>query len=199
MLRAFPFDKNYDIKVEEIVKGGKFFEGGDFYLSAEKMAHTVDCNAYAFVKKGQLRIDKEKLKEARIPSGPLLKKLKEGKNISYNRKKFLAKNLTYQEGDKKVSFVLDTSDNKKIISLAKDSDILVCEATFGEDMEEKAKEHRHLTSRNAAEIAKKSNSNKLVLTHISQRYEKDSREILESAKKVFKNSMLVKDLDVLEV
>ena len=193
MLKAFP----YEIKVHEI--SGKFFEKDGFYLAAERMAHTTFCNAYAFVKKGLLRIDREKLKKAKIPSGPLLKKLKEGKNISYEGKKYLAKNLTYQEGDRKVSFVLDTAMNSRIAPFVKDSDVLVCESSFSAELEEKAKEHRHMTSEQAARVAKDSNSKKLILTHISQRHENNSQEILNEAKKVFKNAVLAEDLKSFEV
>ncbi len=199
MLKAFPFTKDYEIKVHEISNSGKFFETNDFYLSSEKMAHTTFCNAYNFVKKGQLRIDREKLKKAKIPSGPLLKKLKEGKDISYEGKKFLAKNLTYQEGDKKISFVLDTAMNPRIVPFVKDSDVLICESSFSKELEDKAQEKGHMTSEQAAKIAKDSDSKKLILTHISQRHEKNSKEILKEAQKVFKNAVLAEDLKSFEV
>ncbi len=200
--------RDFEIKIEEVVpkgmtsnaKGGglKFFETDDFYLEAEKMEHSVPTNAYVFVKKGQRRIDRAKLKKSKLQSGPLLKKLKQGKDIVYEDKKYLAKNLTYSEGDKKVSFVLDTKVNKKIIPFVKDSDLLVCESSFladSENGEKLAKEHLHLTAKQAGEIAKKSKSKKLILTHISQRYEKDIKKLLAEAKKVFKNSSVAEDLD----
>ena len=59
LLKLFGFREDYKIKVEEVE--GKFFETEDFYLQAEKMDHRIPCNAYAFVKKGKLRIDKKKL------------------------------------------------------------------------------------------------------------------------------------------
>ena len=197
--------RNFEIKITEVVPKGmtsntkdgglKFFETDDFYLEAEKMEHGVPTNAYCFVKKAQRRIDKAKLKKSKLGSGPLLKKLKEGKDIVYESKKYLAKNLTYTEGDKKVSFVLDTLDNKKIIPFVKDSDLLVCEASFDDEMKDMAKEHLHLTAKQAGEIAKKSKSKKLILTHISQRYEKDLKKLLAEAKKVFKNSSIAEDFD----
>ena len=197
LLRVFAFHKKSKIVVEEV--DGKFLETDDFYIEAKKMDHGIPCNAYAFVKKGRVRIDRDKLKKSKLPSGPLLKKLKDGKNITYKGKKYLAKNLTFSEGDKKVSFIFDTSVNKSIVPFVKDSDILVTESTFDSDLEGKAKEHKHLTSKQAAEIAKKSKSKKLVLTHISQRYQGNPKKILNDAKKVFKNSFIVKDLDVLEI
>lgn len=197
LLNMFVFRGEHSIKVEEINR--KFFETKDFYLESEKMTHGILCNAYVFVKKGQIRIDKKKLKKSKLPLGTLLQKLKQGKNIIYQGKKYLAKDLTYTEGDKKISFVLDTSMNKKIIPFVKNSDLLICESNFGSELEKHAKEYKHLTARQAAEIAKKSNSKKLILTHISQRYDKDYKKILNDAKKIFKNSFLVDDLDVVKV
>jgi ribonuclease Z len=196
LLKTFIFHQNFRIIVEEVEK--KFFETPDFYLEAEKMSHGIPCNAYAFVKKGNLRIDKKKLEKTKI-QGPILKQLKEGKNIVYQGKKYLAKNFTYEEEKKKISFVFDTSFNDRIIPFVKNSDLLICESTFGVELEDLADEYKHLTSKRTAEIAKKSNSKKLVLTHISQRYNKNPKKILDSAKKVFKNSVLVKDLDEIEV
>jgi len=189
--------RDFEIKIEEI--SGKFFETDDFYLEAEEMEHGIPTNAYNFVKKGQRRIDRGKLKKSKLPSGPILKKLKEGKDIVHEGKKYLAKNLTYTEGDKKVSFVLDTKMNNKIVSFVKGSDLLVCESSFDDSLKETAKEHLHLTVKQAGEIAKKSKSKKLVLTHISQRYEKDLKGLLAEAKKVFKNSSIAEDFDSVSI
>ncbi len=190
---TFNFRREYEIKIKEV--HGKFLETKDFYLEAQSMQHKIPCNAYSFVKKSQLRIDKKKLKKSKIPAGPILQKLKQGENITYNGKKYLAKNLTYSEEDKKITIIMDTLFNEKIIPFAKNSDILISEATFSDKIKNQAKEHKHLTIKQAAEIAKKSKSKKLILTHISQRYENKSKEILQEAKKVFKNTEIAKDLD----
>ncbi len=190
---AFNFRREYEIKVEEVQ--GKFLETKDFYLEAKSMQHKIPCNAYSFTKKGQIRIDKTKLKKTKIPEGPILQKLKQGKDITYKNKKYLAKNLTYSEEDEKITIIMDTLFNNKIIPFAKNSDILISEATFSDEIKDQAKEHKHMTIKQAAEVAKKSKSKKLILTHISQRYENKSKKILEEAKKVFKNTEIAKDLD----
>lgn len=197
LLKVFPFARKYKIEVHEA--SGKFLETRDFYISSEKMTHGIPCNAYTFVEKGQIRIDKNKLKRLKIPSGPLLKNLKEGKDIIHDSKKYLAKSLTYKQPERKISFILDTSLNKQIIPFVKNSDLLICESSFSSELEDLAKEHLHLTSKQAAEIAKKSQSKRLILTHLSQRYEKDKNKILNEAKKVFKNSFLASDLQNFEV
>ena len=198
LFKAFVFNReglNFEVREVE----GKFFESSDFYLEAERMTHGTPCNAYSFTIKKQRRIDKAKLKKSKLPSGPLIKKLKDGKDVVYQGKKYSAKSMTFEEQGKKVSFVFDTSMNKRIVPFVKGSDLLVCESTFDENFEEMAKDYRHLTSRQVAEIAKKSKSKKLILTHLSQRYERDSKHILAEARKIFKNSHLVKDLDSVEV
>ncbi len=196
MLKTFVFQEKLKISVEEVE--GKFFENDDFYLESKGMSHGIPCNAYSFIKKSKIRIDKKKLEKTKI-QGPILKELKEGKNITYQGKKYKAKDFTYQEEGKKISFVLDTSFNDRITPFVKNSNLLICESTFGEDLVDKAKEYKHLTSKQAAEIAKKSNSDKLIITHISQRYSKNPKKILETAKKIFKNSFLANDLDKFEV
>jgi len=196
LLKTFAFVGRYKINVEEVE--GKFFENEDFYLEAEKMTHGIPCNAYSFVKKGKLRIDKEKLKKTKL-RGPILKKLKEGKDVTYNGKKYLAKNLTYSEDSRKVSFIFDTSFNKNIIPFTKNSDLLVCDSTFGVDLEEQAEKYGHLSVKQTAQIAKQSKAKRLILTHVSQRYSKNPKSILDAAKKIFKNSHLAKDFDEMEV
>lgn len=197
LLKLFAFKENFPIEIQEV--SGKFFENKDFYLEAESMRHGTPCNAYSFVKKGQIKIDKQKLKKYKIKEGPHLKKLKKGKNITYNGKMYFAKNLTYTEKEKKISFVLDTSLNEKIPEFVKNSDILVCESSYTNELEGLAKRHHHLTAKQAAKIAKKAKAVKLFLVHISQRYENNLGKILNEAKKSFRNSVIPEDLDSAEI
>ena len=81
---------------------------------------------------------------------------------------------------------------KNAIKIAKKSDLLFCESTFLTELQEKAKETSHLTVKDATDIAKKSKSKKLILTHFSQRY-KDLKVIEKEAKKYFKNTEIAED------
>ena len=122
------------------------------------------------------------------------------KELNENRKNALIIALQAKfTQNKKICFVLDTSMNKNIVPFVRNSDLLVCESSFSSDLEERAKEYNHMTSKQAGEVAKKARVKKLILTHISQRYEKKTQEILNEAKKIFKNSVLAKDLGVFEI
>ena len=197
MFETFVFREKFHIDVQEV--SGRFFNAKDFYLEAKAMSHGIPCNAYCFVKKGLTRINKEKLKDSGLPHSPLIQRLKQGKDVVYEGKKYKARNLTFREDNKKICFIFDTSMNQGIGPFVKDADLLVMESSFESYLEEKAEEYKHLTAKQTAEIAKKANVKKLVLTHISSRYDKDPKRILNEAKNIFKESVLVNDLDDLRI
>ena len=197
LLHAFPSVGGIKMKVDEV--DGKFLETDDFYLESKQMVHGIPCNAYAFVKKGQKRIDKNKLKKSGLPLGPILQKLKEGKDIMFEGKKYLAKNLTYVQDARKICFIMDSAINKNMQLLAKDADLLVIESTYSGELHELAKEHNHMTCKQVAELAKKSGVKKLILTHLSERYEKEPAVILNEAQKIFKNTSIARDLEAFEI
>ncbi len=197
LFSLFRIKPNFKIKVEEV--NGVFFENNEFVLSAEKMTHRIDCNAYCLKLKEEIKIDKSKLKKYNIKEGSYLAELKLGKNIVYNGKKYNFKELTFKENSKKICFVFDTSENSKIAKFVKNSNIFVCEANFDSSLKEHAKQYGHLTAENAGKIAKKAKAKKLVLTHISQRYDKNQKIILDEAKKYFDNSFIAKDFDIIEI
>jgi ribonuclease Z len=194
LFKMFNFQKKYKIIVQE-TNGEKFYETKEFYLESEKMNHGIPTNAYSFVIKDKLRLNKNKIEKSKLPFGPLLKNLKEGKDITYLNKKYKAKDFLYGEKGKKISFVLDTLLNEKIVPFVKDSDLLVCETSFSSENAKEAKEHMHLTAKQNGQIAKSAKVKKLILTHISQRYDNKLKELLEDAKKEFKNAFIVNDFD----
>ncbi len=181
------------------VSGGIIFENKDFYLEAAPMSHDTPALAYSFVIKERRHLVKSKIKKLKIPHSPLLGELQRGKDITLNGKKIKASTVSYVEAGKKITIILDTSPNENTIKLAANADLLICESTFSKEEEHIARDHKHLTSADAATIAKKAKVKKLILTHISQRYEHAPQIILKEAKKVFKNTQLVKDLDTLQI
>ncbi|MBU1245863.1 MAG: ribonuclease Z [Nanoarchaeota archaeon] len=180
------------IKVKEI-SGGTFFKGKEFSLIAEKLKHRIACLGYSFIENNKIKINTKYTKKFGLTKHPLLGNLQKGKDITYNGKKITANLATTVKKGKKITVILDTETTNNIIKFAKDSDILVCEATYLNNLKDHAKLYKHLTAKQAAEIAKKSKSKKLILTHFSQRY-KLVKDLEEEAKKTFKNTHMSKDL-----
>lgn len=191
-------NNQFDIVVKEIDEG-KVLEDEDFFIEAKRVDHGCPALAYSFNIKEKKRIDKEKLDKLKIPNGPLIGELAKGKTITFNKKKIDGKKIIYTEEARKISLIMDTAYSDTFTNFAKDSDILICESTYSKDEEETAAEHKHLTSIQAAKIAKKSKSKKLFLTHLSQRYEAIPKKILEEAKEIFKDTSIPEDLDKIEI
>ena len=84
---------------------------------------------------------------------------------------------------------------KYSLSEIKDCDLLVHEACFSNEFEERAKQTKHSTAAQAAGIAKKTNAKRLVITHISTRHQKDISVLEKEAQSVFANSKVAKDLE----
>ena len=194
--------KNFvNIQIHLLVReiSGTVVETPEYIIKSLPMSHGIPNNGYSLEIKSKIRLDKKKLKKLKLPNSPLLKQLQQGKSISFRGKTISPKQVSYFEKGKKVTFILDTAFNKNAIDLAKDSDILIIESSFSSEEKERAAEYKHLTSTQAAEIAKKAKVKSLVLTHISQRYDKDQSIILQEAKKIFKNTKIVKDFESIEI
>ncbi|MEM3405495.1 MAG: ribonuclease Z [Candidatus Pacearchaeota archaeon] len=198
ILKMFVFKGKINLEIHEVDEGIIINEK-DYYIEAKRMKHATYCLAYSFIEKDKIRIDKEKLKKLKIKECKELAKLKEGKDIILNGKKVKASYLTYKEKGKKITFVLDSSFNNNMIEIAKNSNLLICEASYSKIDKEKAINYYHLTSEEAALIAKKAKCKRLILLHISQRYENKEKILLNEARKIFKETKLANDLEKIEI
>jgi len=177
-----------NITIKELKPKGveKFFETENFFLSCSKLDHSIPCLGYSFEEKEKIKISLEKAKKYGLKQGPILGKIKQGKTIIFKGKKIKPEDITYKVKGKKITYIVDTLPCKNAIELAKDSDLLISEAVYTSSLEEKAREYKHLTAKQAAFIANNANVKKLILTHFSQRY-KSTKEIEEDAKTYFNN------------
>jgi ribonuclease Z len=80
-----------------------------------------------------------------------------------------------------VAFVMDTAECPSAEELARDADLLVCEATFASAEEDLAGPFGHMTAAQAGRLAKRSGARRLVITHFSQRYPDEGLLLTEAA------------------
>jgi len=191
MLNVFVSREPVKFKVIEVDKG-VFFENENFKLEAEPLKHGIRTLGYSFIEKDRRRVLMDKLRKIGVKEGPKLKDLQNGKNVVIDGKTIRAKDYTSLIEGKKVTFILDTLKCDEAVKLSKNSDLLFCESCYSHELLEKAIERKHMTSVQAAEIAKKSKSKRLILVHFSQRY-KEVSKLEKEAKKHFKNTIAGKD------
>ena len=131
-------------------------------------------------------MDLDTCKAHGILPGPLMGRLQQGEKIELNGTTVTPEMVSRVQPGKKITFILDTQLNENCIPLAQNSDLLVCESTYKEDLAEKGASHKHLTTRDACQIAANSNVKRLIITHFSQRY-KTTHELVVDARQYFPN------------
>jgi ribonuclease Z len=188
-----------DVNVHE-VRNGIIFDGDDFQIESFEVDHDCAAVGYSFIVKEKSRLDRDKLAKMKLPNSPLLGELAKGKVVVIAGKKVDGKKFLYREEGRKVSFVMDTRYNDEIVKAVKGADLLVCESTFSaEESSELLGERAHLSSVEAAKIAKRGKVKGLVLVHLSQRYDGIPKVILGEAKTVFESVVIPEDLESVEL
>ncbi|EAE1348201.1 ribonuclease Z [Listeria monocytogenes] len=192
----------YKIIFNEI-EPGLIFEDKMFSITVDELDHGLRSFGYRIVEKdkpGALNADK--LIDDGVEPGPIFQKIKKGETVTLadgsviNGKDYIDEP---QKG-KIISIFGDTKATASELELALNADVLVHEATFEGDKEKLAGEYMHSTTLQAASLAKKANVKKLILTHISSRYDRDaSKELLIEAQSVFENTEIAYDLAVFPI
>jgi ribonuclease Z len=188
------FDNELNVELTEIdaKTPSKILDSSDFEIFSANMTHQVPCVGYSFIEKDIWNISMSKAKKEGLEEGPLIGKILRDKKVKIKGKIVKLEEVAKLKKGKKITIILDTSLNNNCVKLAKHSSLLITESTYHSDLEEKARKNKHLTSKDSALIASKSESEKLCLTHFSQRY-KEVSELEKEAKTFFKNTIIAKD------
>jgi ribonuclease Z len=186
----------YPLKVVEIEEG-IIFEDDQFIVETRLLEHGIPSYGYRVIEKdrpGTLLVDK--LIEVGIKPGPLYKKIKNGENVeledgfTVEASEFLG---ATQKG-RIVTILGDTRKCENAVILAKEADLVIHEATFAKGEESLAYDYFHSTTYQAAKIAKSAGAKKLIITHISSRYDREASAELEvEAKEIFSDTQIAED------
>ncbi|KEK26076.1 ribonuclease Z [Bacillus gaemokensis] len=193
----------YPLEIVEITEEGTVFEDKQFCVETKRLSHGIECFGYRIVEKdiqGHLLV--EKLLEVGVKPGPIFKRLKDGETVKLDDGRVLhGKDFIGPPQKGRIITILgDTRYCEASSQLAQDADVLVHEATFAAEDEEQAHDYFHSTTEQAARIALKANVKRLILTHISSRYQGDTyKELLEEAQALFVNTEIAMDLKRFDV
>jgi ribonuclease Z len=176
------------------------YENEFITVSSIPLTHRIPCCGFLFAEKPKLRNIIAELMPKEITNSELVF-LKKGQNIldREGEIKYNYLQLTKEaSAPKKYAYCSDTAYNESIVEIIANADLLYHEATFREDLLERAKTTFHSTSAQAAKIAKLANIKKLLIGHFSSRYN-DLDEILIEAKEVFQNSEIAIENQTYEI
>ena len=179
------------------LKPGDRLGRGDYEIAAVETDHgRTDTLGYALVEHDRLgRFDPERARELGIPEGPLWGKLHRGNPVTLPDGRTIAPETLVgpPRPGRSIVYSGDTRPCPGVIQAAKGADLLIHEATFGEDERDRARETGHSTAREAAEVARAAGVHRLALTHISPRYTRDAPELLVEAEAVFQAVVIARD------
>jgi ribonuclease Z len=177
-----------------VYEEGIVHDDGKFCIEAAYLDHSVENVGWRITEPNTRKFDHNKL-EAHGIKGPMVKELHEKGVLTLNETKILLDDVSWIRQGDVFSVVIDTRVCKNAVELAKGAKILLCECTYSDEHANLALDHYHLTSKQAAMIAKEAGVKKLILTHFSARYQ-NTRDMELEAKSIFPNTYMAEDLKV---
>lgn len=183
-------DRPYTLKFDIIdpKNPGIVYSDAQLEVEAFPLYHRVPCVGYIFREKPKKRhINGEAAKFYGVPHYAM-ESLREGADLELPDGRVIANSLLTKDPDRAMSYAYcsDTTYDPRVAEAVRGVDVLYHEATYGDNMEAKAKPRGHSTARQAARIAEMAGARKLVIGHYSKTVENPAVLVAEASEE-FKN------------
>lgn len=192
-LRTIAPELPFELKYIEMSEPDEYFEINGYHIHAFKVKHNVVCYGYSVEIKRKGRFSVDRAKAADIPVkfwNPLQKgQTVEAEGVTYTPDMVLGP----ERKGLKVTYCTDSRPLDAIVEAADKSDLFICEGMYAEkDKLAKAKQKKHMTFYEAADMAKRAGVKEMWLTHFSPSLVR-AEEYMSEVRKIFENSKLGKD------
>lgn len=167
------------------------FENQDMTVETIVLNHRIPCTGFKFTERKRLRkvlVDKLEADNISPEYYPLLKK---GLDLTLPGGRIIKNEDYTKDSDtpKSYCYCSDTMADGSYLEVIRGCTMLYHEATFMDDLLERANITHHTTALQAGKIAKEIGAGKLLIGHFSSRY-KSLLPLLEEAQGVFENTEL---------
>ena len=196
LIHAVGHQPGFPVRVEPVAPGEVAFETDEYAVSAFETAHRTRSQGYVLAENDRPgRFDRPRAEELGVPVGPAFGRLHAGETVELE-------DGTVVEPDQVVGpprpgrtlvYTADTRPRERTVEVAADADLLVHDATFADEMADRARDTAHSTGREAGEIAQRAGVDRLALVHISSRYAGDASPIRREARGAFDGECLLPD------
>ncbi|MCI1723354.1 MAG: ribonuclease Z [Lachnospiraceae bacterium] len=183
----------FEIRCVPIDGNEQEFDVSGLKVKAFRVNHNIPCYGYSVSLARAGRFDAEAAKAADIPL-KFWNPLQKGSTIEYEGRT-LTPDMVMGGARKglKLTYCTDTRPTKSIVDNASGSDLFICEGMYGDpEKEAKAKDYRHMTMEEAANLARDAGVKEMWLTHYSPSLVRPS-EYMEKVRKIFPNAAAAKD------
>lgn len=171
--RAAENKLSYPFYFHPLGEAGVLLDEKKITVSSFRVKHRIPCWGFLFREKPKPRkVDPEKAQLLGVPSA-FFPKLKEGDDYmdEYGR---IVKNEEVTRPappSHSYAYCADTTYDEQLSVTVKDCDMIYHEATYLDEMKDRAKERFHSTARQAGMVARDAGVKKLLLGHFSSKYE----------------------------
>ena len=165
-----------------------------YHIHAFKVNHNISCYGYTVEIRRAGRFDVERARNNHIPQ-KLWNPLQKGQTVTTEDGVTFTPDMVLGAPRKgiKVTYCTDTRPTENIVKCARHSDLFICEGMYAEkDKIAKAKQYKHMTFYEAADMAKRAGVEEMWLTHFSPSLI-HAEDYMPEVKKIFPNAYLGKD------
>ena len=192
-LRVIAPELPFEIKFIEITQPEQVIELNGYRITAFKVNHNVLCYGYTLEILRQGKFSAERAKEQEIPL-KFWNPLQKGQTIEADGVIYTPEMVLGPARKRiKLTYTTDTRPTESILRNAKESDLFICEGMYGEDGKEvKAREYKHMTMYEAANLAKKAQPAEMWLTHYSPSLN-HPEEFIDKVREIFPAAKTARD------
>jgi ribonuclease Z len=190
---SFPF-------VSVDVEPGEDITCDGYRLEAVPTVHRVPSVGWALVEDPRPgRFDVDEARRRGVPEGPAFGVLQRGGDVTLADARVVhaAEVVGEPRAGRRVVISGDTRPCDGVLAASLKASLLVHEATFMHEEQARARETRHATAREAAQLAAEAGVAMLFLTHVSTRYA--PRAVRDEARREFAATYVPRDLDAAEI
>lgn len=178
-----------------VTAAGLVEDDGKFRIEATYLEHGIENIGWRITEADTRKYDHNKLESFEIRGSSIRELIDKGVFITSSGQIVKLEDVSWIRKGDSLAVVIDTRYCQNAIDIAKNARVLICESTYMQEHLELAHEHYHLTSKQAATIAKQADVQQLILTHFSARY-LNLRDMELEAKSVFPNTYIAEDLKI---
>lgn len=192
-LRVIAPELPFDIKYIEIEENEQLIDILGVNIETFKVNHNVLCYGYSIKVKRSGKFNVDKALSQDIPQ-KFWSRLQKGETIECDGRTFTPDMVLGEERKGlHVLYCTDTRPMPVIATKGAGADLMILEGMYGEkDKLKKAKEYKHMTFYEAAELAKEANPAEMWLTHYSPSLIRPD-DFMDDVRAIFKNSIAARD------
>lgn len=198
-LRMIAPELPFELRFHELSQPFEQIDMGDYRIEAFRVNHNVICYGYNLIVERAGRFQVEKAKALGLPV-QLWNPLQKGNVVEFEGKTYTPDMVmgSPRKGIK-VTYCTDTRPTRSIEENAAHADLFICEGMYGEpDKQQKAREHKHMTFYEAANLAKAAEVSQMWLTHYSPSLPWPD-QYLPQVTKIFPKAITAKDGQTIEL